>query len=37
MNEKCIMKHIYVKRNLHAIEDTKWLMQYLKEFPKKTN
>ena len=29
------MKLMYVERNLHAIEDTKWLMQYLKEFPRK--
>ena len=34
MKEKCIMKLMYVERNLHAIEDTKWLMQYLKEFPR---
>ena len=35
MKEKCIMKLMYVERNLRAIEDTKWLMQYLKEFPRK--
>ena len=35
MKEKCIMKLMYVERNLHAIEDTKWLMQYLKQFPRK--
>ena len=35
MKEKCIMKLMYVKRNLRAIENTKWLMQYLKEFPRK--
>ena len=35
MKEKCIMKLMYVERNLRAIEDTKWLMEYLKEFPKK--
>ena len=35
MKEKCIMKLMYVERNLCAIEDTKWLMQYLKEFPRK--
>ena len=34
MKEKCIMKLMYVERNLRAIEETKWLMQYLKEFPK---
>ena len=34
MKEKCIMKLMYVERNLRAIEDTKWLMQYLKEFPR---
>ena len=33
--EKCIMKLMYVERNLRAIEDTKWLMQYLKEFLRK--
>ena len=33
MKEKCIMKFMYVEHNLRAIEDTKWLMQYLKEFP----
>ena len=26
MKEKCIMKLMYVERNLRAIEDTKWLM-----------
>ena len=35
MKEKCIMKLMYVEHNLHAIEDTKWLLQYLKEFPRK--
>ena len=35
MKEKCIMKLMYVERNLRTIEDTKWLMQYLKEFPGK--
>ena len=35
MKEKCIMKLMYVERNLRAIEDTKWLMEYLQEFPKK--
>ena len=34
MKERCIMKLIYVDRNLCAIEDTKWLLQYLKQFPK---
>ena len=29
------MKLMYVERNLRAIEDTKLLMQYLKEFPGK--
>ena len=29
MKEKCIMKLIYVEQNLRAIEDTKWLMEYL--------
>ena len=28
MKEKCIMKLMYVEQNL-AIEDTKWLMEYL--------
>ena len=35
MKEKCIMKLMYVERNLRAIENTKWLVQYLKEFPRK--
>ena len=35
MKEKCIMMLMYVEHNLCAIEDTKWLMQYLKEFPRK--
>ena len=35
MKEKCIMKLMYVERNLRAIEDTKWLMEYLQEFPKR--
>ena len=35
MKEKCIMKLMYVEHNLRTIEDTKWLMQYLKEFPRK--
>ena len=35
MKEKCIIKLMYVERNLCAIEDTKWLMEYLQEFPKK--
>ena len=34
MKERCIMKLMYVERNLRAIEDTKWLMQYLKQFPR---
>ena len=34
MKEQCIMKLMYVERNLRAIEDTKWLMQYLKQFPR---
>ena len=29
MKEKYIMKLMYVERNLHAIEDTKWLIEYL--------
>ena len=32
MKEKCIMKLIYVEHNVHAIEDMKWLMQYMKQF-----
>ena len=35
MKEKCIMKLMYVERNLGAIQDTKWLMECLKEFPGK--
>ena len=35
MKEKCIMELMHVERNLCAIEDTKWLMQYLKEFSRK--
>ena len=35
MKERCIMKLMYVKHNLYAINDTKWLMQYLKESPRK--
>ena len=35
MKERCIMKLMYVEHNLRAIEDTKWLMQYLKQFPRK--
>ena len=35
MKEKCMMKLMYVECNLRAIEDTKWLMHYLKEFPRK--
>ena len=35
MKEKCIMKLMYVEHNLRIIEDTKWLMQYLKEFLRK--
>ena len=35
MKERCIMKLMYVECNLRAIEDTKWLMQYLKQFPRK--
>ena len=35
MKERCIMKLMYVEHNLRAIEDTKWLMQYLKQFIKK--
>ena len=35
MKEKCIIKLMYVEHNLHAIQDTKWLMEYLKEFPRK--
>ena len=35
IKEKCIVKLMYMERNLHAIEDTKWLMQHLKEFLKK--
>ena len=35
MKEKCILKLMYVEQNLCAIEDTKWLMEYLKEFSKK--
>ena len=35
MKKKFIMKLVYVERNLRAIEDTKWLLQYLKEFPRK--
>ena len=35
MKEKCIMKPMYVERNLRAIEDMKWLMEYLQEFLKK--
>ena len=34
MKEKCIMKLMYVDRNMRAIEDTKWLMQYMKQFPR---
>ena len=34
MKERYIMKLMYVDRNLRAIEDTKWLMQYLKQFPR---
>ena len=34
MKERCIMKLMYVKRNLRAIDDTKWLIQYLKQFSK---
>ena len=34
MKERCIMKLIYVDRNSRAIGDTKWLLQYLKQFPK---
>ena len=34
MKERCIMKLMYVERNLCAIEDTKCLMQYLKQFPR---
>ena len=34
MKERCIMKLMYVEHNLRAIEDTKWLMQYLQQFPK---
>ena len=32
MKKRYIMKLMYVERNLRAIEDTKWLMQYLKQF-----
>ena len=35
MKEKCIMKLMYVECNLCAIKETKWLIQYLKEFPRK--
>ena len=34
MKERCIVKLMYVKRNLSTIKDTTWVMQYLKEFPK---
>ena len=34
MKERCIMTLMHVERNLRAIENTKWLMQYLKQFPK---
>ena len=34
MKERCIMELMYMERNLCAIENTKWLMQYLKQFPR---
>ena len=34
MKERCIMKLMYVEHNLRVIEDTKWLMQFLKQFPR---
>jgi hypothetical protein len=32
--KECVLQHLqYVERNLQAIEDTRWLQNYLKEFP----
>jgi hypothetical protein len=35
--ERCVLKLMHVKRNIHVIDDTKWLLQYLNEFLKKSN
>ena len=33
MKERCILKQIYVQKNLDAIEEVQWLANYLIHFP----
>ena len=35
--ERCVLKLMQVERNLQVIDDTKWLLKYLNEVPKKSN
>ena len=37
IKERCIMKFMYVKHKLHAIDNAKWLMEYLKDSSRKKN
>ena len=34
MKERCILKQMYVQKNLDAIEEARWLANYLIYFPK---